>query len=269
MGGRYGSEVELYRAISQESPEQMAHNVAGYRAQGYRKYQLKVGGDPDTDILRIKAVAAEMQPGELLIADANTGWLSGEAARVVRAVRDIDVYIEQPCRTYEECLSIRRRTDLPFILDENINDINMLMKAHHDGAIDAINLKISKVGGLTKAKQIRDLACTLGVPMNLEDSWGGDVTTAAIASLAHSTPEQYRLACTDFNSYVSVSTATGAPARYKNDQGVACMKASELPGLGVVLRDEIVGAPVAVYEEKFMREASLADHNLAAAKMTS
>jgi L-alanine-DL-glutamate epimerase-like enolase superfamily enzyme len=71
-------------------------------------------------------------------------------------VRDVDVYIEQPCKTYEECLTIRRRTDLPFILDENIVDINMLMKAHRDGAIDAINLKISKVGGLTKAKQVSE-----------------------------------------------------------------------------------------------------------------
>jgi len=80
----------------------MAKNVAVYRAMGYKKYQLKVGGEPDTDILRIKAVAAEMQPGELLIADANTGWLNHEAARIVRAVRDVDVYIEQPCKSYEE-----------------------------------------------------------------------------------------------------------------------------------------------------------------------
>ncbi len=36
LGGRYGEDVHLYRAISQESPEQMAAKVAGYRAEGYR-----------------------------------------------------------------------------------------------------------------------------------------------------------------------------------------------------------------------------------------
>ncbi|MCX5790408.1 MAG: asparagine synthase-related protein, partial [Elusimicrobia bacterium] len=52
------------------------------------------------------------------------------------------------------------------------------------------NLKISKVGGLTKARQIRDLCVSLGIAMTIEDTWGGDITTAAIAHLAHSTPAE-------------------------------------------------------------------------------
>src|SRR3954466_8110609 len=102
LGGRYGADVHLYRAISQETPEAMAARVADYRAEGYRRFQLKVGGDPDVDVERIRAVAAKLQPGDRLIADANTGWLMHEALRVVRAVRDVDVYVEQPCRSYEE-----------------------------------------------------------------------------------------------------------------------------------------------------------------------
>ena len=109
LGGRYGEDVRLYRAISQESPEEMAAKVAGYRAEGYRRFQLKVGGDPDVDIARIRAVAAKLQPGDRLVADANTGWVQHEAVRVVKAVRDVDVYIEQPCLTYEECLAVRRQ----------------------------------------------------------------------------------------------------------------------------------------------------------------
>src|ERR1700677_3784507 len=95
LGGRYGDDFVLYRAISQESPELMDKRVAGYRAEGYRRFQLKVGGDPLVDIERIKAVAAELHPGDRLVADANTGWLMHDALRVVRAVRDVDVYIEQ------------------------------------------------------------------------------------------------------------------------------------------------------------------------------
>ncbi len=56
--------------------------------------------------------------------------------------------------------------------------------------MDAINLKISKVGGLTKAREIRDLCISAGVAMTMEDSWGGDIVTAAIAHLARSTPEE-------------------------------------------------------------------------------
>ena len=165
------------------------------------------------DIDRIRAVAAELEPGDRLIADANTGWLMHDALRVVRAVRDVDVYIEQPCRTYDECLTIRRHCDHPFVLDEVIDSIDPLLRGHADRAMDVVNIKISKFGGLTRARQARDLCVSLGIAMTIEDSWGGDITTAAIAHLAHSTPTEYLFTSTDFNSYVTVSTADGAPQR--------------------------------------------------------
>ncbi len=143
------------------------------------------------DIDRIRAVAAELEPGDRLIADANTGWLMHDALRVVRAVRDVDVYIEQPCRSYDECLTVRRHCDHPFVLDEVIDSIDPLLRGHADRAMDVVNIKISKFGGLTKARQARDLCVSLGIAMTIEDSWGGDITTAAIAHLAHSTPTEY------------------------------------------------------------------------------
>ncbi|HEX2160860.1 MAG TPA: enolase C-terminal domain-like protein, partial [Thermoleophilaceae bacterium] len=235
----FGEDVALYRAISQETPERMAARVAQYRAEGYTKFQLKVGGDPDEDIERIRAAAGELRPGDMLVADANTGWLMHQAARVVRAVRDVDVHIEQPCLGYEECLTIRRRTDHPFVLDESIDGLDALLRGHADGAMDVINLKISKVGGLTKARQIRDLCVALGIAMTIEDSWGGDITTAAIAHLAHSTPEELRFSATDFNSYVTVSTAEGAPRRVQGR-----MAASTAAGLGIEPRLDVLGEAV-------------------------
>ncbi len=242
LGGRQGDAVALYRAISQLPPKEMARNVASYRDQGYRKFQLKVGGNPDEDIERIVLAREILDRGEILVADANTGWLAHEAARVVDAVADCDVYIEQPCKSYEECLTVRSRTARPFILDENIDSLSMLLRGYHDGAMDNINLKISKVGGLSKARVIRDVCATLGIAMTIEDSWGSDIVTAAIAHLAHSTPERVRFSSTDFNSYVTVDTATGGPCRTDGT-----MRAGEGPGLGVDLDRRSVGNPVAVY----------------------
>ncbi len=239
LGGRYGDDFVLYRAISQAAPEQMADNVAGYREEGYRRFQLKVGGDPDTDIARIHAVCDRLHPTDKLIADANTGWTMHEAMRVVRGVRDVDVYIEQPCPTYEECLSIRRQTNHPFVLDEVINGMRPLLRGHADLAMDAVNIKVSKFGGLTKAKQARDLCVDLGIAMTIEDSWGGDIVTAAISHLAHSTPPELLLTSTDFNSYVTVSIADGAPQRQQGR-----MAASTSPGLGIQPKFEVLGDPV-------------------------
>jgi L-alanine-DL-glutamate epimerase-like enolase superfamily enzyme len=159
--------------------------------------------------------------------------------RVIRAIREVDVYIEQPCLTYEECLSVRQHCDHPFILDEVINDIGTLVRGKADQAMDVANLKIAKFGGLTKTRLARDLCVELGIAMTIEDTWGGDIVTAAIAHLAHSTPEEYRFTTTDFNSYVTVQIAQGAPKRVKGK-----MAAPTAPGLGITPRMDVLGKPV-------------------------
>lgn len=239
LGGRFGEDVVLYRAISQRPPAEMAENIAGYRKAGYRRFQLKVGGDANEDIERIRAARQVLEPGDKLVADANTGWLMHEAMRVVHAVSDVDVYIEQPCATYEQCLSIRRNTQLPFVLDEVIDSVDAILRGAADHAMDVVNIKISKFGGLTKAKQARDLCVSLGIAMTLEDSWGGDIITAAISHLAHSTPTEYLFTSTDFNSYVTTSIADGAPQRINGR-----MAASQEPGLGVQPNFNVLGDPV-------------------------
>ena len=243
LGGRHGESIQLYRAISQLPPAEMAENVASYRREGYRRFQLKVGGDPDEDIERIRAARNILEPRDKLVADANTGWTQHEAMRVARAVRDVDVYIEQPCARYEECLAVRRNTNHPFVLDEVIDDLSMLVRAKSDLACDVVNLKISKLGGLTRTRLARDFCVQQGIAMTLEDSWGGDIVTAAIAHLAHSTPEAFRFTSTDFNSYVTRSIAEGAPQR-KN----GTMQASTQPGLGIEPRMDVLGDPVNVIE---------------------
>ncbi|MBO6899144.1 MAG: mandelate racemase/muconate lactonizing enzyme family protein [Shimia sp.] len=242
LGGAAQDDVVLYRAISQENPDVMAKKIEGYAAKGYTKFQLKVGGEANDDIDRIHATRAVLKKTDQLVADANTGWTRHEAARVVNAVSNLDVYIEQPCLTYEESVSIRRRTSLPFVMDEVIDTPNTLVKGIAEDAMDAINLKISKVGGLTKARQMRDLCVAHGIPMTIEDTWGGDITTAAIAHLARSTPADFTFSATDFNSYGTVTIAEGAPRR-KNGR----MTAPDTPGLGVTPILDALGEPVATY----------------------
>lgn len=239
LGGRTMDDFPLYRAISQRSPKEMADDVARYRSEGYRRFQLKVGSDPDEDAERIRAVRKVLKAGDVLVADANTGWLLHQATRVVHAVRDLDVYIEAPCATYEECLTIRRQTKLPFVLDEVITGVTPLLRAVHDRAMDVVNIKISRVGGLTKAVQLRNLCESLGIVMTLEDSWGGDVATATIAHLVGSTKAEHLFTSTDFNSYIDLQLAVDAPRRKDGRLSVPTG-----PGLGMTVDEEKLGAPV-------------------------
>ena len=228
LGGKFGEHIHLYRAISQENPEIMKQKVIEYKKEGYSKFQLKVGGIYQEDIERIKSVSSTLDNTNVLIADANTGWKNHEAFKVIKQVENLDVYIEQPCETYRDCVEVRKKTSNPFILDESIDSLNNFLQAYDDGAMDIINLKISKLGGIHKSKLIRDLCVELKIPMTIEDSWGGDIATAAISHLAHSTPENLRFSSTDFNSYNSFSYTEGSPKRIDGK-----IQASDAYGLGV------------------------------------
>ena len=148
-------------------------------------------------------------------------------------------WFAKSCATYDQCLAIRRRTDHPFVLDESIDGMDILLRASADHAMDVANLKIGKFGGLTKMRQARDLCVSRGIAVTIEDAWGSDIVTAAIAHLAHSTPTEFLFTATDFNSYVTVSTADGAPQRVQGR-----MAASLAPGLGITPRREVLGNPV-------------------------
>lgn len=240
LGGRYGDSFPVYRAVSLGTPDAMVARAAEYRAQGLAHFQLKVGSSVDEDIARIGAVSEAAAPGDVVVADANTGWLRHEAMRVVHAVSHLDnVYIEQPCLSYDECLSIRRHCPLPFVLDECIDSIDALIRAHADHALDAVNIKVSRVGGLTRAREFRDLCGHLGIPMTVEDTAGSSIAMAAVAHLAHSTPPELLFSCAAHNERVTLVTAEGAP-RMTDGR----MSASTAPGLGVEPIMDALGAPL-------------------------
>ncbi len=239
LGGRTVENYPLYRAIPQRSPKEMAHDVTKYRSQGYRKFQLKVGGNPDVDVKRINAVLNVLKPGDVLVADANTGWLPHQAIRVVNALESADVYIEAPCATHEECLTVRQHTSLPFVIDELITGVSPFLRAYRDHLMDVVNIKLSRVGGLTKALQLRNLCESLGVVMTIEDSWGGDITTATIAHLAGSTRPEFLFTSTDFNSYIDLHVSPDVPMR--RDGRLAVPSG---PGLGISIDEKILGKPV-------------------------
>ncbi len=239
LGGRYVEKFPLYRAISQGSAEEMAKDVSRFREQGYRRFQLKVGGEPSEDIERIKAVLKVIQKGDILVADANKGWLMHKAIRVANALAGDDLYLEQPCSTLEECLAVREHTQLPMVLDEVINGVGPLLKAYDKRAMDAVNLKISRLGGLSKTKKMRDLCESLGIAMTIEDSWGGDITTTTIAHLVGSTREEFYFTSTDFNSYNDVHLAQDAPIRKEGQ-----LEVPSKPGLGIHINEKMLGQPI-------------------------
>jgi L-alanine-DL-glutamate epimerase-like enolase superfamily enzyme len=231
LGGTTTTDVPLYVAIPLGPIASMVEHVQARRAEGIRLFQLKLGADPREDAARVRAVLEATEPGETIIADANGGWRLQDATIAARALEDLDrVLFEQPCPTLEECLIVRERTTLPMVLDEVITDVDSLLRARP--AIEAINLKIGRVGGLTKAKLLRDLGQRLGLRFTIEDSWGGDVTTAAVAHLAASTAPSQLLMASFMNDW-TLEHVAGYEPRSHDGRG----QAPNAPGLGLSVDD--------------------------------
>ncbi len=189
LGGGQGESVELYRSIPPVAPDEAAGLARRHLAEGYRRLQVKVGGEPAVDAERLAAVRDAAGPDIVLFADANAGWSTSSALRFVRLAADIDHVLEQPCETLAECRLVREHCTSPMVLDESIDSMAALLAAWRDGIAGGVTIKIARVGGVTRAAQIRDVAVELGMMVTVEDTGGAGIDTAAMAHLSVSTPE--------------------------------------------------------------------------------
>ncbi|MCC2113575.1 MAG: mandelate racemase [Hyphomicrobiales bacterium] len=242
MGGKLTDGAPMYRVVPQKPVAETIAKMEDHRRTGYRHFQIKVGADWRQDIDRISEAVPLLKPGEKAMADANQGWRVDDALRVARATRDLDYIFEQPCRTYEECQQVRRRIDLPMKLDECVTGLDAAQRIVTDRGAEIVCLKISNLGGLSKARRVRDYLIDNRIPVVAEDSWGGEITTATLAHFAASTPAEFLVNTTDLCNYNTRSTGSPKP---RTEAGR--LYAPDAPGLGVEPDFESLGAPVAVY----------------------
>ena len=242
LGGKLTDGAPMYRVAPQKATDETIAEMERYRAQGYRQFQIKVGGDWATDIDRIRATVPLLKSGEKAMADANQGWRVDNAIRVARATRDLDFILEQPCRTYEECQQVRRIAEQPMKLDECITGLTVAQQIVADRGAEICCLKLSNLGGLSKARRVRDFLVENRIPVVAEDTWGGEIASTALAHFAASTPEDNLQNTTDLMNYNTRSTGIGG-AWAKDGK----LFAPEMPGLGVTPDFDSLGEPVAEY----------------------
>ena len=240
LGGRLQESFGLYVAIPLGPAEAMAAHVERLKGEGVRDFQLKLGADPYEDAARVAAVVDVTDADDRVIADANGGWRLQDAVVAARLLDRLPrVFLEQPCPTLAECLQVRRHTTLPMVLDEVILDAPSLLAAHEAGGMEAINIKVGRVGGLARARLLRDLCAQLGLRTTIEDSWGGDVVTAAVAHLAASTSAETLFTVSFMNDWTNEHVAGHEP-RSQAGYGAA----PDRPGLGVEVDVELLGEPL-------------------------
>ncbi len=243
LGGKRTDAAPLYHSITCIEPEAMAEIAQTAYDQGIRQFQAKLGasGTWHTDVERLRLIREVIGPEPVLYGDWNAGATSYEAIRVGLASKHLDVMLEQPCKTLEACAEVRKTTGMAMKIDENGHDFESLEKARALGCMDVVALKLSKFGGVTEIRKARDLCTEWGVMMVIEDTWGSDITTAALAHLGVSTDPKYVLNVCDLSGYVYPRIAPDGPVRTN-----ATLAPSDRPGLGITIDREVLGAPIAI-----------------------
>ena len=245
LGGRCSPDMPLYHSITCISPGDMAEIASEAFASGIRQFQVKLGADAnwEVDVARLTQVREAVGEGPLVYGDWNCGATRLDATRVARAVAHMDIMLEQPCPTFEDCAAVRAASGLPMKMDELAHDTASLLRAHQLGCMDAVALKLSKFGGLSATRRARDLCLYLGAKLCIEDTWGSDITTAALLHLGAATERKNLLNVCDLSGYVSPRLDPAAPVRA--DGRIA---PPEGVGLGVSPDVVALGAPAAILD---------------------
>ena len=243
LGGRTDRRLPLISSIHAGAPEDMRRRVADNRDRGFRGHSVKIGADPTTNAARIAAALADRRPGEFFIVDANGGMTVEAALRMLRLLPPgLDFVLEAPCESWRECVSLRRRTDVPIYWDELAASEAELMRIISEDAADGIGLKVTKSGGLTRARRQRDMCIAAGYALSVQDTTGSDIAFAAIVHLAQTVPQKWLRCALDCRSITDTKTARGD---YALQEGTVA--APREPGLGITPLKEVLGAPVATY----------------------
>ena len=243
LGAREADPVPIASSVSTGTPRQMLDEVQRFRDLGYRVHSCKVGADVAMDIERIDLLASNERADEIIFYDANRAWLPREAITVLNSIDGISSWVEQPCETLDEIAQVRRQSRFAIGVDEGLHTMQDLIRIQRDGIAELVNIKINRVGGLTRARRLRDFCLATGITMLVMDTGGTVLADTAVAHFAQSIPAPSCLGVWSCQEMVGVDPAPGQGAR--NVDG--CFSAPDSPGLGVEPDPGVLGKPCAVY----------------------
>ncbi len=244
LGGKRDHGTPAASSVSSGEPDYMMGIINAYRDRGYVAHSAKVGGsDTAKDIERITHIESERRSDEIILYDVNRAWTRREASIVMNAVAHLGVTFEQPGETLDDIAQIRKVTTSPISVDESLVSLQDATRIARDGLADVFGIKLNRVGGLTKARRMRDVAIAHGIQMFIMATGGSVMADTEAAHLAQSIPQEFVQACWSCQDMLTIDIAPGSGPRC--DSGFITVDDS--PGLGVTPDESLLGEPVAVY----------------------
>ncbi len=243
MGGGGRAPVPIASSVGATTVEETREVMNRYRARGYVAHSVKIGGDPARDIERVRDVEAHRRPEERVLFDVNRAWSRQQALRVMKATEDLGVMFEQPCETLDDIAAIRPSHSAPVSIDECLVTLQDATRAARDGLAEVFGIKLNRVGGLTKAARLRDVALAHGIDMFIMATGGSVLADTEALHLAATVPDRALLGVWSCQDMLVEDVASGRGPRNMDGH----LRLPEPPGLGVRPDEATLGSPVATY----------------------
>jgi len=243
MGGGARTPRPIASSVGAKIIDETRAVIDRYRQRGYIAHSVKIGGDVERDIARIKDVESLRQPEDIILYDVNRGWTRQQALRVMSAVEELNVMIEQPCESLDDIAAISNKHATPVSVDESLVTLQDAARIARDGLAEVFGIKLNRVGGLTKAARMRDIALAHGIDMFVMATGGSVLADTEALHLAATIPDANCHAVWACQDMLTIDIADGRGPR--NIDGH--LHLPEEPGLGVHPDENMLGDPVGVY----------------------
>ena len=245
MGG-YRTGVLTDITLSIKSPKEMAEDSVRAVKKGFKALKVKVGINPDEDVERIKLIREAVGNDVSIRIDANQGWTRQQAIRVLNKIAKFNIqFVEQPvpAEDLKGLISVRKGSSVPVMADESVHSPEDAVRLIQAGAVDLINIKLMKSGGILKARKIAAIAEASGIPCMISCMGESEIGIAAGAHLAAAV-RNIRYADLDSDILLKDKLVRKGGTNVKDSMRTF----SKLHGLGIKeINEKLLGKPLKVY----------------------
>jgi o-succinylbenzoate synthase len=245
--GGYRTEVLTDITLGIKSPRDMAKDAVKAVKRGFKALKVKVGVDPEEDVERVKLIREAVGSDIQIRIDANQGWTPQQAVKALNKMAKYNIqFAEQPipAENLEGLVEVKRNSPIPIMADESVHspeDAIRLIKAE---AVDLINIKLMKSGGIHKARKIAAIAEAAGIPCMIGCMGESEIGIAAGAHLAAAV-KNIQYADLDSDLLIKDKLVKKGGTKVKNSIRIF----PKIHGLGIRELDEAkLGRPLKVYK---------------------
>lgn len=238
LGGKQRDKIKVASEIGITSPQEMVRESMRLLGLGFRAIKLKAGKNADEEMAGLELIRDQVGSEIELRVDPNGGWTRSDAMRSVSKMRKCEVsYLEQPLPGWDldGLAMIRRQSEIPMMADESVWTSHDVVKLAEHKAVDIVNIKITKTGGLKNALDVYATARAFGIACVIGTELESSVAVAAKLHIA-SCFEELPYACE--YTELSFQQISLKDHNLKIDDG--CLRVPAGDGLGVAPDMDIV-----------------------------